>query len=437
MSPLLPLCAALGACLLGPLAGVLLALSAWLARWGARAALGLALLGLAGGARSPETLRASSRTGSAEPAGRDAAGPDAARLTARWEAQPGDRALLHTAAGPLFVDVAGDLPEIRAGTVGVALLRGSAKGRPRVVSFASSGARAGLWWARAREAVTERLGRLLRRSQRGLLIALLLGQRHEMHPASLVDARRTGTAHLLALSGLHVVLLARMLRGASQSLLLSGRGFECAGLGVFACLAGGRMSLWRATLGRLLARAGDVHGSGPGALHRLLSVAVLLAVWRPDGFALLGTQLSFLAVAGLLAMSRLLPGGVWQALAPAGAFLVTAPLAADIFGAVAPIGLLLTPLLVPALSALLGLGLLAVFLGLFGPACDSLLTALLAPLNDAVIWMLELFAQWAPAPLAPRPLPLPALLASGLVLAALLVLAQFRPERDRLLARAS
>jgi len=426
-----PIAAALLACLLGPAAGLTLALAAWAAGWGGRSACGLALLGASGGMHAGGAPAiAAEPDGAAEPhAGGQVAG--------RWEALPGDRARLHTAGGVLDVACAADLPALPAGTAVTAWVRCGAGSAPRVVALHARGPARGLWWPRAREAAAARIAQLLPRARRGFVTALLLGERHELHPACVVDARRTGTAHLLALSGLHVVLLARLLRAAARGLLQGGTTWELLGLTGFACLAGGRVSLWRATLGRLLGRGSELSGGGPGALHRLLVVALLLAVWQPAYFALLGTQLSFLAVAGLLGVSRLLPGGAWQLLAPLGAFLCTAPLSVEVFGYVQPMGLLLTPLLVPLFAALLGLGALALLSGGLGSLVDAAWGALLGALSEFVELLLELCAAWCPRAWTPPALPLPGVLASLCVLAALLVLGAARPEREAWLARES
>jgi competence protein ComEC len=136
-----------------------------------------------------------------------------------------------------------------------------------------------------------------------LLFALLLGEREALSPDLSGAFRDCGLSHLLAVSGLHVALLA----GALALLLASAplpRSLKplllVALLALYAPLTGARPSVVRAaTMGgwlvgaRLLGRP-----SGAGAALALSAVAEL--AWRPEELRGAGFLLSYGAVAALL-----------------------------------------------------------------------------------------------------------------------------------------
>lgn len=412
---------ALAALLLGPPWGLLLTLPAARLGAGASGVLGVVLLAL-WGRPAAQTARPSSEA-------------RAGRLVATWESLGGSRAWLLTSAGVVEVQLAGEVSVPPAGTRVEAALRGRPGRRPTVVALRALAPEPVALAPQLRAWMRAELRRRLRAPGRGLVRALTLGEREDLHRASQRHARRTGTAHLLALSGLHVALLAGMLLATGRGLLGRRWPWVSVLLFAFAALVGRRAPLWRATVGRLAARLGQRRGAGADALQRLLLTAVLLGVVRPEWFSELGTQLSFLAVAGLLACSRALPPGPAQLLAPCGAFLVTAPLAVETFGEIQPWGLLVTPLLVPPLAALLGLGLALPFASaLWSPLADAL-AWLLDGLAGLFLQSLERLAALLPPMLAPAPLPLPGWCAGLLVLAALLRLGRARASRQTLSER--
>lgn len=258
-----------------------------------------------------------------------------------------------------------------------------------------------------------------------LLTALLLGRRGRL-PRELADAfRATGLAHLLAVSGLHVALLAGAAALALGPLPLPAR---CkppllAGLlWCYAALTGLRPSVLRAAaMGSWLlgARAFGRPGGLGGALA--WSAAAELA-WRPEDLADAGFLLSYGAVGGLgLAMpaARALDGWLrrlprrlaslgaplrWMAAglgATAAASLGTAAPLLAIFGRL-PLGS--APLNLPALplgAALLAAGWLQLLLPLpgapFARAADGLALAL-AELAGRAAAAGPATLVWRPAP---------------------------------------
>ena len=334
--------------------------------WTSRSAvLGLMLLAIAAGARSPTTALSSATD--------DVAG--AVRLSGHWRTPPGGRDRVMTSAGSVPLRLATDVRAPLPGTPVTVLARTGPSGT-QVVHVSTTGTPRGAWLDRWCLAASRRLDRLLIGDRRGLAQALVLGQRQALHPDLQRACRDTGTMHLLALSGLHVALLAALLgrwvparRRALHGVLLL----------LFVLLAGAGAPLRRALAAWVVAHVGLGIGRAPSALHRLAVVALLLLIWDPSLGRSLSAQLSFLAVAGLLAAGAAVPPRLAPLAAPAGAFLATAPLVGETFGVVQPWGVVVTPLLVPLVAVVLGLGgalaltgpLLTPLDGLLGPVLDG------------------------------------------------------------------
>jgi competence protein ComEC len=201
-----------------------------------------------------------------------------------------------------------------------------------------------------------------------LMEALLVGSREEV-PTSLHEAfRRTGSLHILALSGLHVTVIFGVFAGLLRFLKRPVLTFAIAAavLAGYQFVAGFLPSLLRATIMILVggaARFLDRDGEPLGLLS-LSGILVLLGdPWQAYS---LSFQLSYLALAGILLVGPLvqrplegrLPRFLLVPLAMSvGAQAATLPLVVAAFGAWFPSGLVAGLLLVPLTTALLWAGL--------------------------------------------------------------------------------
>ena len=229
------------------------------------------------------------------------------------------------------------------------------------------------WTTRARSAIRGRAADALQRrlgSQAGTASALVLAEREGI-PRELWDAfARSGTAHLLSISGFHVGVIATLL-GA----LLSAAGqpprrraaLVAAGVWAYVLLIGAPTSATRAawmTTAFVLGRLRRAPSSGLGALG--LS-ALMIALLRPGVVGGAGFQLTVAGTAGILILSRWIlahwPAHRFRAaVAPAvaagiGASVFTAPVLAHHFGQVPllslPSSILLTPLVAAAVPGVI------------------------------------------------------------------------------------
>ena len=257
---------------------------------------------------------------------------------------------------------------------------------------------------------------------RGLLRALGLGDRGTLSPETRRRFRSLGISHLLAVSGLHLAILAGLsfwlLAGLlRRSAWLSARMdtrrcalLSCLGsTGAYALLTGGGVPVQRAWVFFSVAVLASLILRTVGASSRLAAAALVVLVLEPAALFDPGAQLSFAAAAALLSSShRSSPGGFQDLLrASATATAVTAPIAAWHFGSSAPTALLVNLLAVPwsgivALPAALAAVALStlpsgVFVSVGLGVCDALAGASL----DAVAKLAELLPTPSAAPRAP------------------------------------
>lgn len=244
---------------------------------------------------------------------------------------------------------------------------------------------------RLHEGAVARLGRLhLPEAEQALCNAMTAGDRSGFPPALRAAYARSGAAHLLAVSGLHtgiVFLLANLLL-RRLALLRRGHLWRNAAvvalIWLYAAVAGFPPSAVRAALMFSMLQAAAASSSEYSGMNALAAAAFLMLAVRPQALFDLSFQLSFLAVAGVIAWGiplvrlcrtrRRIPDLLVATLAIGlTASLATAPLIARTFGEVSPAGLLLNPLLL--LTAYLIVGVCTLWLLLPIPVAAPLFAA--------------------------------------------------------------
>ncbi|HVD59165.1 MAG TPA: ComEC/Rec2 family competence protein [Thermoleophilaceae bacterium] len=270
---------------------------------------------------------------------------------------------------------------------------------------------------RAEDAVVAGMGP----GEAALLRGMVLGQDERISEAVREDFRASGLAHLLAVSGQNVMLLAAL---ALPLLILAGLGvrarlFALAVLiALYVPLAGAGPSLQRAGVMGIAGIAAMAASRPASRSYALLLAAAVTLAWNPRAWADPGWQLSFAAVAGILGLGlplgRVLRRGVEELLpcAPSAlrrganglaegmaitiaATVATAPLLGHHFGSVTPAGLLANLLALPAVAPAMWLGMLKIALGQVG-APGFLAAALGAPAAipvGVIAWLAERFAD--------------------------------------------
>ncbi|MGV9013703.1 MAG: ComEC/Rec2 family competence protein [Flavobacteriales bacterium] len=141
--------------------------------------------------------------------------------------------------------------------------------------------------------------------ERALAKAILLGMRDELEPEQNQAFVRSGTIHVLAVSGTHVGIiyvavvwgLVRLGKGR-RARLLRGAIALCA-LWMYAGLTGFTPSVLRATVMFSLFTIAEMVQWRIESINNLAAAAFLLLMWDPVMLGQLGFQLSFLAVLGI------------------------------------------------------------------------------------------------------------------------------------------
>ncbi len=257
---------------------------------------------------------------------------------------------------------------------------------------------------------------------RGVLGALLLADRSGIAEDTREAFVQAGLVHLLAVSGLHVLLVGFVLYGIMGPVLgrlgvgwgareWSRSLFTFGLLAVYVLLTGAAIPVVRAwvmasvvLLGRALEKPFDT-------LNTLGMAALVLLMVRPGALFEVGFQLSFSAVAALAtltplamrAVRRVIPervlarGGLakWASemtVASGAATLGTAPVLLVYFGRVPLAGLVLNLAAIPLTAAALGAGLLTALAAPIAPLAD-VLGAVAGAAAQGLLWTSEIGAR--------------------------------------------
>ena len=290
-------------------------------------------------------------------------------------------------------------------------LRGFASGGYTIVS---SGSRIPHIPQYLNRAVVAQVAEIFPEDTLGFVTAVLTGDRSEMNPLVQEDLRRSGIAHLVAVSGMHVVLLASLL------FLLMGRSRKSILIAIpmvflFALMTGGAPSTLRAALMQTMILIAPLFNRESDKITSLSGALLLILLLNPLAIASVGLQLSFLAIVGMMSVTPRVSGylnGVISAETKAGkgmrkftvgslatsfgATIFTTPILAFHMGAIslyAPITDLLT---VWAATFIFGLSVIAAGIGfIFLPAAQIFALP--------VIWLVR-YVQWIAFGIARFPL---------------------------------
>jgi competence protein ComEC len=247
-----------------------------------------------------------------------------------------------------------------------------------------------------------------------LLAGILLGVDSGL-PSALQQAfNDTGTAHIIAISGFNIAIIAGIFIALFSRILGPRRGAVAAVLGIafYTFLVGADPAVVRAAFMGGLALFAVQIGRRTQGLNTLVFVAALMAVWNPLILWDVGFQLSFFATLGLILYGEPLQRGTESLIARyfpssnAGNFaelsadfvlltlaaqLTTLPIMAYHFKQISLVSFIANPFILPAQPAVMVLGGLAVFVSLIVYPLGQLLAWFAWPLTAYTIRMVELF----------------------------------------------
>ena len=150
----------------------------------------------------------------------------------------------------------------------------------------------------------------------GMAAALLTGYREALDEEISLAYAATGTAHIIAISGLHLGLIQKALMLLFAPLLRFKSGLILRGLTVitllwvFALLTGAGASVLRAAIMFTLLTAGEMMEERVSSLNLLAIAAFLLLSWDTDLLWDVGFQLSFAAVFSIIFLYRPIYGWI-------------------------------------------------------------------------------------------------------------------------------
>lgn len=257
----------------------------------------------------------------------------------------------------------------------------------------------------------------------GLANALVLGERDALPRRLRRGLRRSGLSHLLAISGLHVALLASLALIPGAWLPRVGR-LVLVGIAipVYLVLVGPRPSLIRASVMALLAWHGFWVGRPAESVNTLACAAGGMALLDPELMNDLGFRLTLSATAGIVVLgSRLEARWSWlperlrrPVAASVSAQIATLPWAVPSFGLLVPLAPVWNLLAIPWTALCLVASLLLTSVAMVHPGW----AAELLPALDLMAWPFLLPAWLAPGPWRPRAVAmgLPAALILGVLL---------------------
>ncbi len=270
-------------------------------------------------------------------------------------------------------------------------------------ALASLRARAGAWLEEPIEAGGDRTNDP---EARALLLAMLLGERPP-DVQELSDAfTRLGIAHVLAISGMNLVVLA----GAATLLLrLIGERpvlqpiLVAASVLVYLLLIPAESPILRAAIMVLAFMLADACGRRYDRLTILAWTMLITLLWRPLDLFAPGFQLSYAIVAGLILFAHatrerlfgarperdtygvirwVIEGAKDLAAASLVAWAIASPIAAHHMGTFSPLGVLTTLLIAPFASLLMAGGYFTLILGIISPALAGLVSPALIALSS-------------------------------------------------------
>lgn len=244
----------------------------------------------------------------------------------------------------------------------------------------------------------------------GLVRGLTIGDTSEIDEATEHQFRRTGLAHLVAVSGSNVaivlgavVTLIRRLRPMLRTILC------LITLGLYVVIVGPEPSVLRAAAMGAIVVAGLVWGQRAEPLHALGLALVILIVVRPGLTTSVGLHLSAAATAGLVLWARplaerlahVLPRLVaWALGATLAAQIAVAPIMIVVFGEISLVAPLANLLAIPAVAPATVLGLAGAVIGLASPPLAAIAGRLAGDLAGWIVLVAETLARppWAAVP---------------------------------------
>ena len=265
-----------------------------------------------------------------------------------------------------------------------------------------------------KEKSLENIYRLFPDPESSLLAGILLGVDTGLTRELQQAFKNTGTAHIIAISGFNISIIAGLFVTFFSKFLGPRRGALLAVIGIifYTILVGGEAAVVRAAIMGSLALFARQIGRRQAALNTLLAVALLMCLWNPLYIWDVGFQLSFFATLGLILyaepfsqfanriITKYFPISAAEkftsllsefVLLTFAAQLTTIPIMAYHFKRISLVSFIANPFILPAQPAVMILGGLAVLLSLVWFPLGQLAGWVAWPFVVYTIRLVELF----------------------------------------------
>ncbi|MBG0788159.1 MAG: ComEC family competence protein, partial [Anaerolineaceae bacterium] len=284
----------------------------------------------------------------------------------------------------------------------------------RIGSGGGSPIRAALF--RVREKGYAALHTLFSAPESDLLAGILLGRDQGLSPQLEEAFQRTGTTHIIAISGFNIAILAGLFTGITTRLLGQKWGAIAALLGIsgYTILVGADAAVVRAAIMGAAGVFGGMFGRRQNGLNSLGMASLAMMLHDPNIPWDVGFQLSIAATLGLVLYAQ--PIEEWflgvlkgkladekaeRLIGPISEFflftiiaqVMTLPIMAYHFGGISWIALIANPLILPVQSLVMILGGLAMLGGMLLPGLGRLLAVVAAPFVTYTIKVVTLLAR--------------------------------------------
>lgn len=249
----------------------------------------------------------------------------------------------------------------------------------------------------------------------GFLKAILIGDRSGLKISLNEDFIKTGTVHILAISGLHVGLIASLLLFLFGILKIPKRlnlVFTGILIVLYSFMAGSSPPIVRSAimfsifvLGYLINREADI-------LNSLAAAIILILLWNPKGLFDPSLQLSFASIASIVIFSPKIEGifglgspmrysvitkirsyllkGISVSMA---AWLGTSPLISLYFNIISPIAIIANIVVIPILFVIMGLSFLFIFVSAASDYFAWHLVIILQVIQKALFFINHIFSE--------------------------------------------
>jgi len=254
----------------------------------------------------------------------------------------------------------------------------------------------------------------LTKNEAGIMKAILLGDRSTIVKPVRALFVQTGTAHILAISGLHIGVVAAIFLLLVKLIPIGGKWQSAGAIGLlifYAFLTGGRPSVVRATIMMVVFLASYIIEKERDVLNTLSLAAMIILVYNPLNLFDIGFQLSFVCVLSIIFLNirfkktrstrpfrkkdnpfdRLVQCVLRSIAFSTAIWIGVAGFIVYYFGIITPVTIVANLLIVPFISVIVTLGFGLLICGMVLPSLAALFAMCLKIALNAMVGIIFLF----------------------------------------------